>query len=61
MAEETFATFMERDRQRHNKKREQIFNQQHELELKLAAVNREAVYFARESCRQRPECGRSRP
>ena len=40
MAEETFTTFVARDRERLNKEREEIFNQQHELELKLAAVNR---------------------
>ena len=41
MADETFAAFIERDRDRLNNERETIFNQQHELELKLAAVNRE--------------------
>jgi hypothetical protein len=41
MAEETFATFIARDRERLNKEREQIFNEQHELERKLDAVNRE--------------------
>ena len=41
MAAETFATFIARDRERLNKEREEIFNQQHELEIKLDAVNRE--------------------
>jgi hypothetical protein len=41
MTDETFATFIARDRERLNKDREEIFNQQHELELKLDAVNRE--------------------
>ena len=41
MAEETFATFIARDRERLNKEREEIFNQQHELKVKLDAVNRE--------------------
>ena len=41
MAEETFATFIARDRERLNKEREEISKQQHELELKLDAVNRE--------------------
>jgi len=41
MAQETFATFIARDRERLNKEREEIFTQQHELELKLDAVNRE--------------------
>jgi hypothetical protein len=41
MAEETFATFIARDRERLNKEREEISNQQHELKGKLDAVNRE--------------------
>ena len=41
MAEETFATFIARDRERLNKEREEIFNEQHGLERKLDAVNRE--------------------
>jgi hypothetical protein len=41
MAEETFATFIARDRERLNKEREEIFTQQHELEVRLDAVNRE--------------------
>ena len=41
MAEETFATFIERERERLNKEREEISNQQHELKGKLDAVNRE--------------------
>ena len=41
MADETFAAFIERDRDRLNNERETIFNQQHELELKLTAINRE--------------------
>jgi hypothetical protein len=41
MAEETFATFIERERERLNNEREEISNQQHELKGKLDAVNRE--------------------
>jgi hypothetical protein len=41
MAEETFATFVQRERERLNKEREEISNQQHELKGKLDAVNRE--------------------
>jgi hypothetical protein len=41
MAEETFADFIARDRERLHAEREQIFNQQHELEGKLADINRE--------------------
>jgi hypothetical protein len=41
MAEETFADFIARDRERLHAEREQIFNQQHELENKLAHINRE--------------------
>jgi len=41
MAEETFADFITRERERLHAEREQIFNQQHELEGKLADINRE--------------------
>ena len=41
MADETFATFIERERDRLHAEREQIFNQQQELEAKLADLNRE--------------------
>ena len=41
MAEQTFADFITRDRERLHAEREQIFNQQHELENKLADINRE--------------------
>jgi hypothetical protein len=41
MAEGTFADFIARDRERLHAEREQIFNQQHELENKLADINRE--------------------
>ena len=41
MAEENFGDFIARERQRLNAEREQIFNQQHELEGKLAEINRE--------------------
>jgi len=43
MAEETFATFIARDRERLNKEREEIFNQEHELKGRLNAVNRELL------------------
>jgi hypothetical protein len=38
---ETFETFISSERERLNKERETIFNQQHELEGKLAAINNE--------------------
>ena len=38
---ETFETFIASERERLNKEREAIFNQQHELEGKLDAINRE--------------------
>ena len=39
MAEETFATFIARDRERLDKEREEIFDQQHELKGKLASAH----------------------
>ncbi len=41
MAEQIFADFIARERERLHAEREQIFNQQHELEGKLADINRE--------------------
>src|SRR5437588_2116917 len=41
MPEQTFETFIASERERLNKEREVIFNQQHELEGKLAAINNE--------------------
>src|SRR5712691_10585583 len=41
MAEETFADFIARERERLHAEREQTFNQQHELERRLAEINRE--------------------
>jgi hypothetical protein len=41
MADETFATFIQRERDRLHGEREAIFTQQHELEGKLAAINNE--------------------
>ena len=41
MADQTFADFIARDRERLHAEREQIFNQQHELENKLTDINRE--------------------
>ena len=41
MVDETFETFVQRERARLNGEREAIFTQQHELEQKLEAVNRE--------------------
>ncbi len=41
MAEHTFADFITRERERLHAEREQTFNQQHELEGKLADINRE--------------------
>ena len=43
MAEQTFADFIARDRERLHAEREQISKQQHELEGKLADINRELV------------------
>src|SRR5437588_13090594 len=41
MPEQTFETFIASERERLNRAREVIFNQQHELEGKLAAINNE--------------------
>ena len=41
MPQETFEMFVQRERDRLHGEREAIFNQQHELESKLAAINRE--------------------
>ena len=41
MAEQTFADFITRDRERLHAEREQIFSQQHELQNKLDEINRE--------------------
>ena len=41
MAEPTCADFIARERERLHAEREQIFNQRHELEGKLADINRE--------------------
>jgi hypothetical protein len=41
MAEQTFADFIARERERLHAEREQISKQQHELEGKLADINRE--------------------
>jgi hypothetical protein len=41
MPEETFVTFIERERARLHTAREQIFNQQQTLEATLADINRE--------------------
>ena len=41
MAEGNFADFIARERERLHAAREQIFNQQHELQTKLDAINRE--------------------
>src|SRR5213080_221226 len=41
MADETFETFIARERDRLSSEREAIFTQQHELETKLSAINRE--------------------
>src|SRR5260370_9723470 len=38
---DTFQDFITRDRERLHNEREAIFNQQHELEQKLAAINNE--------------------
>ena len=38
---DTFQDFIAKDRERLNAEREAIFNQQHELEQKLAAINNE--------------------
>jgi hypothetical protein len=41
MAEPTFADYIAQERERLHAEREKIFNQQHELEGKLADINRE--------------------
>jgi hypothetical protein len=41
MAEPTFADYIAQERERLHVEREEIFNQQHELEGKLADINRE--------------------
>ena len=41
MADMRFADVMQQERERLHKEREEIFNQQHELEGKLADINRE--------------------
>jgi hypothetical protein len=41
MADMNFADFIARERERLHAEREQVFNQQHELETKLAAINNE--------------------
>ena len=41
MPDETFATFIQRERDRLHAEREAIFTQQQELESKLAGINRE--------------------
>ncbi len=41
MAEENFADFIARDRERLHAEREKIFNLQHELQTKLDEINRE--------------------
>jgi hypothetical protein len=41
MADMRFADVMQQERERLHKEREQVFNQQHELESKLAEINRE--------------------
>ncbi|HVC55761.1 MAG TPA: hypothetical protein VND95_07380 [Stellaceae bacterium] len=70
MAEGTFADFISRERQRLHAEREQIFNQQHELEDKLADINRElAAIDAYEAAKtgkapaavRQPRAARARP
>ena len=41
MVEQTFGTFIASERERLNKEREAIFNQQHELDGALVAINNE--------------------
>lgn len=41
MSDQTFATFVQRERDRLTAEREAIFNQQQELERKLAEINKE--------------------
>ena len=41
MSDDTLSAFITRDRERLHAEREAIFNQQHELESKLAAINSE--------------------
>ena len=44
MPEQTFETFIQKERERLSAERETIFNQQHELEGKLAAINQARRY-----------------
>ena len=41
MSDETFAAFVQRERDRLHSEREQVFNQQQELDKKLVNINRE--------------------
>ncbi len=41
MADENFATFMQRERDRLNAERDAVFTQQHELQTKFGEINRE--------------------
>jgi hypothetical protein len=70
MAEGSFADFITRDRERLHAEREQIVNQQHELQNKLADINRElAAIDAYESAKtgkapataRQPRGARARP
>jgi len=62
MAEETFEMFVARERARLNGEREAIFTQQHELETKLAEINRElAAIDAYEAAKSGKPAGPVRP
>ena len=60
---ETFQEFITRDRERLHAERKAIFNQQHELETKLAAINNEMrAIDAYEGCEdRRPRRGKPAP
>src|SRR5438105_12612858 len=61
---DTFETFIASERERLNKEREAIFNQQHQLESKLAAINNEMraidAYEAAKSGKATAPAGRRR-
>ena len=64
MSDQRFADVMRDERQRLNQEREAVFNQQHELENKLAAINREMdaidAYEAAKTGKQMPAVRQAR-
>lgn len=64
MADDTFVEFVARERERLNREREAVFTSQHELEAKLAEINRELsaidAYEAAKSGKAAPSLPRAR-